>query len=213
MNEQIRVLIADDHPLFREGVAYSLSVEVDITVVEQADTGEVAFRLTRELMPDVVLLDIAMPGRGGIVAASEIATACPAVNIVMLTVSEHEDDLLAALKAGARGYVLKGVSARELANIIRRVSNGEVFVSSSLATSILQEFARDKPQDPLDRLTGREKEILRLVAKGLTNYEVGQQSHLAEKTVKHYMTNILRKLQVRSRIEATLLASDHGLSE
>ncbi|MBI4632138.1 MAG: response regulator transcription factor, partial [Chloroflexi bacterium] len=122
MNEMIRILIADDHPLFREGVAHSLNNESDITVIGEAASGEEAVRLARDLLPDVALLDITMPGKGGIAAAAEIAIACPVTKIVMLTVSENEDDLLAAFKAGARGYLLKGVSARELANVIRSVA-------------------------------------------------------------------------------------------
>lgn len=205
MSEPMRVLIADDHPLFREGVAHSLAGEPDMTVVGQAASGEEALRLARDLLPDVLLLDIGMPGKGGIVAATEIATACPATRIVMLTVSEHEDDLLAGFKAGARGYVLKGVSARELANVVRAVMSGEVYVSPSLAAGMLVELTRHRPLDPLSELTEREWEILRFVAEGLTNREIGERLSLAEKTVKHYMTNILGKLHVRSRVEAALI--------
>lgn len=207
MGEQIRVLIADDHPLFREGVVHSLKTESDMTVIGEVASGEAALSKTRDLLPDVVLLDINMPGRGGLVAAAEIAHACPAVKIVMLTVSEHEDDLLAALKAGARGYVPKGVSARELAGVVRAVASGEVYVSPSLAAGMLLELTRERTPDPLDGLTAREKEILRLVSQGLTNRAVGEKLGLAEKTVKHYMTNVLSKLHVRSRLEAALLAA------
>lgn len=213
MTESVRVLIADDHPLFREGVAHSLAAEPDLTVVGQAASGEEALRLARDLLPDVALLDIAMPGRGGLAASSEIAIACPATKVVMLTVSEHEDDLLAAFKAGARGYALKGVSARELANIIRAVAGGEVYVSPSLAAGMLVELTRSRPPDPLNELTGREREVLRLVAEGLTNREIGERLHLAEKTVKHYMTNVLGKLHVRSRVEAALLAVRRGTQD
>ncbi len=213
MTEPVRVLIADDHPLFREGVAHSLAAETGLTVVGQAASGEEALRLARDLLPDVALLDIAMPGSGGLAASSEIAIACPATKVVMLTVSEHQDDLLAAFKAGARGYVLKGVSARELANIIRAVADGEVYVSPSLAAGVLVELTRNRPPDPLNELTEREREILRLVAEGLTNREIGERLHLAEKTVKHYMTNVLGKLHVRSRVEAALLAVRRGTQD
>jgi len=207
VSDPIRVLIADDHPLFREGVAHSLAAEPDIALVGQAASGEEALSFARDLLPDVLLLDIAMPGKGGLAAAAEIAAACPATKIIMLTVSEHEDDLLAAFKAGARGYVLKGVSARDLANVVRAVAGGEVYVSPSLAAGVLVEMTRSRLPDPLNELTGREREILQLVAQGLTNREIGERLHLAEKTVKHYMTNVLGKLHVRSRVEAALLAA------
>ena len=213
MSEPIRVLIADDHPLFRDGVAHSLASEPDIEVVGQASSGGEALQMAREHLPNVLLLDIAMPGRGGIVAAGEVAGACPATKIIMLTVSKDEDDLMAALKAGARGYVLKGVSARELANVVRAVAGGDVYVSPSLAADMLRELSRPQPPDPLDELTEREREVLQLVAEGLTNREIGERIHLSEKTIKHYMTNVLQKLQVRSRVEAALLAQRHGLGE
>jgi len=210
MNDPIRVLIADDHPLFRDGVAHSLSGKANITVIAQAESSEEALRLARELLPDVVLLDITMPERGGLAIASEIAVACPATKIIMLTVSEHEDDLLSAFKAGAQGYVLKGVSARELANIISTVADGEVYVTPALAARMLVEMTRGRPHDPLMELTEREREILQLVAKGLTNRQIGEHLHLAEKTIKHYITNILGKLHVRSRLDAAVLIARRG---
>ena len=131
----------------------------------------------------------------------------------MLTVFEDEDKLLAAFKAGARGYILKGVSARDLANVVRNVANGEVYVSPSLAAGMLMTLTRGRPADPLEELTEREHEILRLVGQGLTNREIGERLHLSEKTIKHYITNILQKLQVRSRVEAALLAARTGWDE
>lgn len=206
MTEPIRVLVADDHPLFREGVVHSLSAESDIRVVGQAANGEDALHLARDLLPDVVLLDVAMPGWGGLVTAQKLATACPASKVIMLTVVEDEDKLLAAFKAGARGYVLKGVAARELAAVVRSVDAGEVYVSPSLAAGILVALTHGRPADPLGELTEKERDILKLVGEGLTNREIGERIHLSEKTVKHYITNILQKLQVRSRVEAALLA-------
>ncbi len=207
MSEPIRILVADDHPLFREGVVHSLASEPELTIVGQAANGEEALRLARELLPDVVLLDIAMPGWGGLVTAEKITTACPATKIVMLTVFEDEDKLLAAFKAGACGYVLKGVSARELASVVRTAASGEVYVSPSLAAGIMVALTRDRAPDPLEELTEREAEILTLVGRGLTNREIGGRLHLSEKTIKHYITNILQKLQVRSRVEAALVAA------
>ena len=207
MSEPIRILVADDHPLFREGVVHSLASERDIAVVGQATSGEEALRLARDLLPDVVLLDLNMPGWGGLATAAKLATACPAIKVIMLTVVEDEDKLLAAFSAGARGYVLKGVSARELAEVVRGVERGEVYVSPSLAASILVALTHNRPADPLGELTEREHDILKLVGEGLTNREIGERIHLSEKTIKHYVTNILQKLQVRSRVEAALLAA------
>jgi len=207
MSEDLRILVADDHPLFREGVVHSLAAESDFTVVGQASSGEEALGMARDLLPDVVLLDIGMPGWGGIVAAEKIASACPTTRIVMLTVLEDEDKLLASFKAGARAYVLKGVSAHELASVVRSVAQGEVYVTPSLAAGILVTLSRNhSPQDPLEGLTERESEILKLVGRGLTNRAIGEQLHLSEKTIKHYVTNILEKLHVRSRVEAAMLA-------
>lgn len=207
MNEPIRIVIADDHPLFREGVLHSLASEADLAVVGEAQTGEDALRLAIDLVPDVVLLDVGMPGWGGIATTEKLSQACPATKVVMLTVFDDDDTLLAAFKAGARGYVLKGLPARDLAQIVRRVAAGEVYVSPSLAAGLLREMTGKRPQDPLSELSEREREILGLVAEGLTNREIGERVHLAEKTIKHHMTNILGKLRVRSRVEAALLAS------
>jgi DNA-binding NarL/FixJ family response regulator len=207
MEEPIRVIVADDHPLFRGGVIQSLAAAPDITVLGEAESGAAALRLARDLLPDVLLLDIAMPGNSGITTAAELATACPATKVIMLTMSEREDDLLAAFKAGARGYVLKGVSARELIEVVRMVARGEVYVSPVLAGHLLRELSQPRTADPLAELTEREREMLRMVAAGLTNREIGEQLHLAEKTIKHYMTNILGKLHVRSRVEAAMIAA------
>jgi DNA-binding NarL/FixJ family response regulator len=208
MTEPIRIAVADDHPMFRAGVVMSLREEDDIDVVGEAADAASALALARNELPDVVVLDIAMPG-SGLDAARAIAAACPATRIVMLTVSEDEDDLLAAMKAGASGYVLKGAGASELARIIRSVHAGEVYVAPALAWGMLREM-RTPRTTPYDELTEREREVLELVAEGLSNQEVGERLGLAEKTIKHYMTNILGKLQVRSRVEAALLVVREG---
>ncbi len=214
MSDSIRILIADDHPLFREGVAQSLASEPGFIVVGQAGSGEEAFTLVGDLLPDVLLLDVTMPGDGGIITAGKVAAAWPVVRIMMLTVSEDQDTLMAALKAGARGYVLKGVTARDLANAVRVVAGGDIYISPALAGGILFELTANKQEDdPLTTLTDRERDILNLVAEGLTNREIGDRLHLAEKTIKHYMTNVLQKLHVRSRVEAALLAQKHGLAK
>ncbi len=163
-----------------------------------------------DLLPDVLLLDINISG-GGLYAAQIVALRSPVTKIVILTVSEEEDTLLAALRAGARAYVLKGVSGRDLIAILRGVMAGEVYITPVLAASLLVEMTgsgrRATPAaNPLDELTEREHQVLELVAAGLSNKEIGQQLCLSEKTVKHHMTNILGKLQVRNRVEAAMLA-------
>ncbi len=212
MSDAINILVVDDHPLFRQGVVSSLEMDPGFKVVAQTDSGEHALVLARELLPDVVLLDVNMPGWSGIVTAERMAMACPATAIVMLTGSEDKDKLFAALKAGARAYVLKGVSAKELASVVRRAVAGEVYVSPSIAAEMLVSLTQGKAPDPLQELTDREREILALIGTGLTNREIGERIFLSEKTIKHYVTNILQKLQVRSRVEAALLASHRGLA-
>lgn len=209
MTDAIRIIVADDHPLFRDGVVSSLQSSGGFAVVGEAPDAETALRLAREHLPDLVLLDITMPG-GGLNATRDIATACPATKIVMLTVSEDEDDLLAAMKAGASGYVLKGVTSRELVRALRQVLDGDVYVTPSLAGNLLREMSRPRASNPLDGLTPREREVIELVANGLSNFEIGQRLGLTEKTIKHYMTNILGKLHVRSRVDVALMASRAG---
>jgi DNA-binding NarL/FixJ family response regulator len=212
MTELIRVIVADDHPLYLEGLIAALAASPDIGVIGQAVTAAGALRLAREHLPDVALLDITMPG-GGLEAARQISLACPATRIVMLTASEDEDDVIAALKAGASGYILKGVAGRELLDILRTVAAGEVYVAPRLAWLLLRELSRPRKRGPLEELTARERTVLELVANGLGNQAIGDQLGLAEKTIKHYMTNILAKLHVRSRVEAALLAQKAGIGE
>jgi len=209
MTDKIQLVIVDDHPLFREGLIQTLRAEPDFEIVGEAGTADEAVRLAGELLPDVVLLDITLPG-GGLNAACSIAATSPVIKIVMLTASEAEEDVLAALKSGARGYILKGVSGRELVKIVRDVYAGEAYVTPSLAASLLSEMSGlpgpAPSDDPRDGLTERERGILEKVAAGLSNKEIAAQLFLSEKTVKHYMTNILQKLHVRNRVEAALVA-------
>lgn len=210
MSDKIHVVIADDHTLFREGLAGIISGTEDFEVVGQAGTREQAVQLARDLLPDIILLDIDMPG-GGLEAARRVAEELPVTRIVILTSSEEDDHLIHALKIGARAYILKGVAARELIRILRAVWAGESYVPPMLAASLLLEMREAQSQQtqstgPLDELTPRERQILEGLAAGLSNKEIGEQLFLSEKTVKHYMTNILQKLQVRNRVEAALLA-------
>ena len=212
MRERIRIVVADDHPLFRGGVIRTLEEHGGFEVVAGIGTAAEAVAETERQMPDVALLDISMPG-SGLSAAAEIGRRCPAVGIVMLTVSEEDDDLLGALKAGARGYVLKGVESHELIRVLQGVAGGASYVSPALAARVLASMQSQGHDGDVARedLTEREVAILRLVATGLSNKEIGRELDLQEKTVKHYMTNILQKLRVRNRVEAALRAREMGL--
>jgi DNA-binding NarL/FixJ family response regulator len=210
MSDRISIVVVDDHPLFRQGVVSALQQEPDFQVVGETDSGEQALQLARTLMPQVMLLDVSMTGWNGIQTAEKVSIACPATAIVMLTVSDDKDRLLAAFKAGARAYVLKGVSAQELARVVRAAAAGEVYVSQSLAGEMLVSLTQGKAPDPLQELTSREREILALIGNGYTNRQIGEKIFLSEQTIKHYVTNILQKLQVRSRVEAALLANRHS---
>lgn len=207
MSEPIGVLVVDDHPLFRTGVVHALRSEPGFVVVGEAATGEEALRVAQDHLPDVVLLDLSLPGWDGLVTAERLATACPASVIVVLTASEDQDRLLGAFRAGARAYVLKGVSIQELARVIRGAMSGDVYVSPALAAEMLVLLNRAPAPDPLQELTARERSILDLIGTGMTNRSIGEELGLTEKTIKHYVTNILQKLQVRSRVEAALLAA------
>lgn len=210
--EMIRIVIADDHPLYREGVARSLQDDPEIEVVGQGQDAISAAELTESLMPDVVLLDLSMPGGGGIAALRRIMEMEVPPKVAMLTASEEDDDVMQALKAGALGYILKGVGSRDLVTVVKDIARGQSYVSPTLAARILNAMragAAPRPANPIDDLSKREEDILRLVADGKSNKEVGRVLDLQEKTVKHYMTSILQKLHVRNRTEAAVLAREH----
>lgn len=209
--EEIRVLVVDDHALFRRGVIQTINEEPDMSVIGEAETAGAATERARDLLPDVVLLDIKLPDRSGLSVATTLQRECPYSKIVVLTVVEDDDAVLRALKEGAHGYVLKGVSAEELVQVIRSVSGGETYVTPSIAGRLLTELtapsANRTASGLIGELTEREGAILDLVAQGKTNKEIAAELFLSEKTVKHYMTNVLQKLQVRNRVEAALLAN------
>jgi two-component system nitrate/nitrite response regulator NarL len=210
MSEKIRIAVIDDHPMLREGVAHTLKEESDFEIVGEGGSASDAIRIALEELPDIILLDVSMPG-GGLEAAQAIANACPVVKVVILTVLHDEETVSAALQAGARGYILKGISGPDFIRTVRNIDRGEDYVTPSLAARLLatakaNNADRERDVNPLTLLTAREEQILSLVAEGLSNKEVGTRLNLSEKTVKYYMTNILQKLQVRNRVEAALLA-------
>jgi two-component system nitrate/nitrite response regulator NarL len=209
----VRVAVIDDHPLFREGVKRSLGEINGFQIVGEGSTKEDAIRITQDQGPDVILMDISMPG-GGLEAISPILDLVPGQKIVMLTVSETSDDVTKALNCGAKGYVLKGVGSRALAEIIRTVASGEGYVSPALSARLLSDISsmsrvRSKT-DPIGELTRRECEVLNLVAAGLSNKRIALKLDLHEKTVKHHMGRILAKLNVTNRTEAAMALRDAG---
>jgi two-component system NarL family response regulator len=218
-NDAIRVLIVDDHGLFRRGLEATLQLEPDIEVVGEAGDGGDALVKAQELLPDVVLMDVKMPRRGGIEACIAIKEAVPSARIVMLTMSDDEADLYEAVKAGASGYLLKEIPAEELAGSIRSVHEGQSLINPSLASKLLTEFATmsrrtTSPQSvPAPKLTAREMEVLRAVARGLNNREIAKELFISENTVKNHIRNILEKLQLHSRMEAVVYAVREKLLE
>ena len=210
--ESIRVLIADDHALFRRGLTMVLESEDGIEVVAEAEDGEDAVTKAVEFAPDVVLMDVRMPRLSGIEATRQIHDLVPTAKILMLTVSDEEEDLYEAIKAGANGYLLKEISIEEVADAIRAVVQGQSLISPSMASKLLSEFntlvkrAEEKQQYPAPRLTDRELEVLKLVAQGMSNREIAEQLYISENTVKNHVRNILEKLHLHSRMEAVVYA-------
>jgi two-component system nitrate/nitrite response regulator NarL len=209
MLHRIRVAVVDDHPLFREGVTQTFHDSKEIDVVAMGASRDDAVKIVKESGPDILLLDIQLPG-GGIEAAQYISGLAARTKIIMLTASENEDDVSASLEAGACGYVLKGISGRDLVRTVLAVQNGDIYVTPTLAArmlkSIHQRPAMPKPEKTAFVLTPREEDILECVSVGQTNKEIAIQLSISEKTVKHYMTTIMHKLQVRNRVEAALKA-------
>ena len=209
-SEPVRVLVVDDQELFRRGLIMLLSGDTDIEVVGEAADGITATELAVKTAPDVILLDVRMPRRTGVEACRGIKEAVPSAKIIMLTVSDEEADLYESVKNGASGYLLKDSSIEEVAQAIRVVNEGQSLISPSMAVKLIDEFKQmskpEREQGPALRLTDRELEVLRLVAKGLNNREVAKELFISENTVKNHVRNILEKLQLHSRMEAVMYA-------
>ncbi|HET9732560.1 MAG TPA: response regulator transcription factor [Acidimicrobiales bacterium] len=210
--DAVRVLIADDQALFRRGLYVVLGTEEGIEVVGEAENGEEAVAKAEETAPDVVLMDVRMPRLNGIEAARRIRDIAPTAKILMLTVSDEEEDLYEAIKAGANGYLLKEISVEEVAEAIRAVVQGQSLISPSMASKLLNEFnslsrrAEERQQFPAPSLTGRELEVLKLVARGMSNREIADDLFISENTVKNHVRNILEKLHLHSRMQAVMYA-------
>jgi DNA-binding NarL/FixJ family response regulator len=216
MAEPMRVLVVDDHALFRKGVVSLLDPLEEMEVVGEAGGGQEALEKAVELMPDLILMDIHMPGWSGLETTRRIKAEMPYVKIVMLTISGDDGDLFGAIRHGAQGYLLKDIDPDELVKLLRGVYRGEAPISNLSAAKILEEFARlaDKEAPvpaPVEVLTPREKEVLELVAQGATNKEIAPRLFIAENTVKNHLTNILTKLHLRNRAEAAVYALREGM--
>ena len=213
---QLRILIADDHPLFRDGLRVLLESVHDMQVVGEAPSGEDVEALASALQPEVILMDIKMPGLNGIEATRRILSAAPGIKILIVSMFEDDDSVFAALRAGARGYILKGAVQAETLRAIRAVGNGEAIFSPAIAQRVIQYFASPRagtlpPAFP--ELTEREYEILQLIAQRASNMEIAAKLVLSPKTVRNHVSNIFSKLHVADRTEAMMAARIAGLGE
>jgi DNA-binding NarL/FixJ family response regulator len=218
--EPIRLMIVDDHTLFREGLRALFSAIEDIELIEEATTGKQAADLVEQLQPDVVLMDIDMPGMGGVQATREILRRTPTTGIVMVTMLEDDASIFSAMRAGARGYVLKGAQPKELLQTIRAVAGGQALFGPTVATRIMRFFDEQRigisvslPEDAFPELTPRELEVLELIAHGDKNASIAEKLVISEKTVRNHITSIFSKLQVADRAQAIIKARDAGLAD
>ena len=212
--EPLHVLIVDDHPLFRSGMRALLDSDPDTVVVGEATTGDEAIAVAATLQPDVILMDLHMPGTSGIEATRRIVATSPNIRVLVVTMFEDDTSVFTALRAGARGYVLKGANPDEILQAIQLVGNGQAIFSPSVATRLIDFFGALQPTalpHAFPELTDREREILDLIAQGRSNTEIAKSLSLSGKTVANYVSNIFGKLQVADRAQAMLLARDAGL--
>ncbi|HEV2375945.1 MAG TPA: response regulator transcription factor [Streptosporangiaceae bacterium] len=219
--DPIRALIVDDHALFRRGLEMVLAEEPDIELVGEASDGAEAVEKAGEALPDVVLMDIRMPRSSGIEACRAMKEVVPSAKIVILTISDEEEDLFEAIRAGASGYLLKDIPLDEVADVVRAVHGGQSLINPSMAAKLLTEFAalarREETERaerlPAPKLTDREVEVLTLVARGMNNRDIAKELFISENTVKNHVRNILEKLQIHSRMEAVMIAVREKLIE
>jgi DNA-binding NarL/FixJ family response regulator len=212
----VRVLVCDDHPMFRDGVRGLVVAAPDLELVGEADTGDVAVELARTVEPDVVLMDLQMPNVNGVEATRAILQTHPDIAVLMLTMFDDDSSVFAAMRAGARGYVLKGAGPEELLLAIRAAAHGEAIFSAQIARRLIDYFANlhppTTPPPTFPQLTNREREVLTLVAQGHRNADIARELFISIKTVTNHITNILTKLQVADRTQAILRARDAGLA-
>jgi len=212
--EKIQILIVDDHPMYRQGIQSALSLIPDFEIVGEASSGEEAIEQATSLMPDIILMDIQMPDMSGIHATRKILNVSPHIGIIIVTMFDDDDSLFSALRAGARGYLLKGAEHEEISRSVKSVALGEAIFGAPIATRIIDYFSAPKSQQQiLPELTNREREVLELVAKGITNKEIAQELVISPKTVRNHVHNIFTKLHVNSRFQAIMLAREAGLTD
>jgi DNA-binding NarL/FixJ family response regulator len=212
--EILQIIIADDHQLFRDGIRTLLLAAPDMQLVGEAETGDQAVSLTGQLQPDVVLMDIQMPGINGIEATRQIVHASPHVAVLMVTMFDDDHSVFSAMRAGARGYVLKGAKHEDMLRAIRAGGNGEAIFSPTVAARMMDFFAGMRPSklpEVFPELSDREREVLNLIAEGYKNPEIAEELVLSPKTVRNHVSNILSKLQVADRAQAILKAREAGL--
>ena len=211
MTEPVRVLIADDHPLFRDGLIALLTDGADTELAGTATSGTGAVDLAREIQPDVVVMDLQMPGLNGIEATRRIVADSPHIAVLVLTMFDDDNSIFAALRAGARGYLLKGADREQILRAVHSAASGEVVFGADLAERMLGYFTAAAPPPVFPQLTGREREVLELIAQGQVNQAIAARLHLSHKTVRNHVSNILAKLQVADRAQAVAQARDAGL--
>jgi DNA-binding NarL/FixJ family response regulator len=212
VTEPIRVLIADDHPLFRDGLTALLRDEADTELAGTATSGTEAIDLARETQPDVVVMDLHMPGLNGIEATRRIVADSPHIAVLVLTMFDDDDSIFSALRAGARGYLLKGADREQIRCAVHAAANGEIIFGADLAARMLGFFtATSTPPPVFPQLTDREREVLELVARGEANAAIAARLSLSQKTIRNHVSNILTKLQVADRAQAIVQARDAGL--
>ena len=211
--EPIRILIADDHALFRSGLKALFDSLPETAVVGEAESGQEAVSLAELHQPDVVLMDIQMAGINGIDAARQIVQTSPHIGVIMVTMFEDDDSVFAAMRAGARGYVLKGADQEEMLRVIRAVARGEALFGAPIAQRLTSYFSRSKTiaSDAFPDLTEREQEVLHLLAQGLSNQDIATKLVISNKTVRNHLSNIFSKMQVTERVQAVIQARNAGM--
>lgn len=212
---KIRILIADDHPMLRQGIKQILELEEDFSVIAQASNADEAIRMAKDKTPDVILMDINMPGKSGIEAIKDLKQAMVPSRIIVLTINQDRDYLFKALQLGAEGYVLKDAEPAVLTEAIRSVYKGQSFIQPNMTRELVREFNRvtlhEKDRNEEESLTAREIEVLCLIAEGMINKEIGKKLYISEKTVKNHVSNIFKKINVSDRTQAAIYAFKRNL--